>query len=244
MIREAAGGSPATGLADPRDWEAQETPLTLREAQVLQLIAEGLTNREIGQRLGLAVKTVKNYSTSFFDSGGRRGDGAEHPDLPVDVEILPAATVDATLLNTITSRAGELRVVKSLTGTGAGSQGAIVLSIVCGDALNETFTIPARSSAGEYTRTFGDLPAGSECTVTETETGAATGVQVDGDGPVTVTVPAGAGVAAVLANEVTVTSAGGLAYTGGQWRLDVLLLGAGSVLLGAWFLVRRRRIVT
>lgn len=33
--------------------------LTPRELQVLRLIAEGQTNREIGQRLGLSVGTVK-----------------------------------------------------------------------------------------------------------------------------------------------------------------------------------------
>ncbi|WP_158297084.1 response regulator transcription factor [Zhihengliuella sp. ISTPL4] len=66
IIREAAGRSSTAGLTDPEDRSEQEAQLTLREAQVLGLIAEGLTNREIGQRLGLAVKTVKNYSTSLF----------------------------------------------------------------------------------------------------------------------------------------------------------------------------------
>ena len=35
--------------------------LTEREREVLDLIAEGLTNRQIGERLFLAEKTVKNY---------------------------------------------------------------------------------------------------------------------------------------------------------------------------------------
>ncbi|WP_158297086.1 thioester domain-containing protein [Zhihengliuella sp. ISTPL4] len=177
-------------------------------------------------------------------ASGETAEVAVEPSAPVDVEILPAATVDAVLLNSITYRPGELRVVKSITGTGAGAQDAIVLSIDCGSALNETFTIPARSSAGEYTQTFGPLPAGTACTVTETEIGSATGVQVDADGPVTVTVPAGAAIDAVLANEVTAMSAAGLASTGGQWRLDILLLGVGTVLLGVWVVARRRRIVT
>lgn len=40
--------------------------LTLREQQVLRLITEGLTNRQIGQRLGLAEKTVKNYVSGLL----------------------------------------------------------------------------------------------------------------------------------------------------------------------------------
>ena len=40
--------------------------LTFREGQVLRLIAEGLTNREIAVRLGLAEKTVKNYASAIF----------------------------------------------------------------------------------------------------------------------------------------------------------------------------------
>ena len=40
--------------------------LTLRERQVLRLIATGMTNREIGIELGLAEKTVKNYVSGLF----------------------------------------------------------------------------------------------------------------------------------------------------------------------------------
>ncbi|MGF1957683.1 helix-turn-helix domain-containing protein, partial [Enterococcus casseliflavus] len=40
--------------------------LGLRERQVLTLIADGLTNRQIGERLGLAEKTVKNYVSSVL----------------------------------------------------------------------------------------------------------------------------------------------------------------------------------
>ncbi|PIM66045.1 DNA-binding response regulator, partial [Streptomyces sp. JV178] len=35
--------------------------LTEREREILALIGEGLTNRQIGQRLYLAEKTVKNH---------------------------------------------------------------------------------------------------------------------------------------------------------------------------------------
>ena len=42
-------------------------PLSPRELEVLQLIAEGLSNREIGERLFLALSTVKGHSRVIFD---------------------------------------------------------------------------------------------------------------------------------------------------------------------------------
>ena len=43
-----------------------EPDLGYRERQVLDLIAEGLTNRQIGERLGIAEKTVKNYVSGLL----------------------------------------------------------------------------------------------------------------------------------------------------------------------------------
>ncbi len=57
-IRTVATGA---SLFDPAT-----TDLTLRERQVLRLITDGLTNRQIGERLGLAEKTVKNYASGLF----------------------------------------------------------------------------------------------------------------------------------------------------------------------------------
>jgi LuxR family maltose regulon positive regulatory protein len=42
-------------------------PLTERELEVLRLIAEGLSNREIGERLFLALSTVKGHNKIIFD---------------------------------------------------------------------------------------------------------------------------------------------------------------------------------
>ncbi len=44
--------------------------LGLRERQILRLIADGLTNRQIGDTLGIAEKTVKNYVSSLLNKLG------------------------------------------------------------------------------------------------------------------------------------------------------------------------------
>ena len=74
----AAGGS----LLDPQSTarvlrRLRERPakdplaaLTAQERRILDLIGEGLTNRQIGERLYLAEKTVKNYVSSVFDKLG------------------------------------------------------------------------------------------------------------------------------------------------------------------------------
>ena len=40
--------------------------LTQQERRILELIAEGLTNRQIGERMFLAEKTVKNYVSNLL----------------------------------------------------------------------------------------------------------------------------------------------------------------------------------
>jgi two-component system response regulator DevR len=44
--------------------------LTQREREVLDLISDGLTNRQIGERMFLAEKTVKNYVSSLLSKLG------------------------------------------------------------------------------------------------------------------------------------------------------------------------------
>jgi two-component system, NarL family, response regulator DevR len=75
-VRTVASGQ---SLLDPRsttqmlrrlrDREARKDPLAAlsdQERQILELIGEGLTNRQIGERMFLAEKTVKNYVSNLF----------------------------------------------------------------------------------------------------------------------------------------------------------------------------------
>jgi len=46
------------------------TNLTEREREILDLIAQGLTNRQIGERMFLAEKTIKNYVSTLLTKLG------------------------------------------------------------------------------------------------------------------------------------------------------------------------------
>ena len=67
-----AGAGPAAGSAAGADdvmpitFHVQDLKLTGREQQVLTLIGAAMTNRQIGDRLGLAEKTVKNYVSALM----------------------------------------------------------------------------------------------------------------------------------------------------------------------------------
>jgi LuxR family maltose regulon positive regulatory protein len=50
-----------------RDGEPLIEPLSQRELEVLHLIAQGLSNREISERLFLALNTVKGHNQKIFN---------------------------------------------------------------------------------------------------------------------------------------------------------------------------------
>ena len=50
--------------------DAALAPLTDQERRVLELIGEGLTNRQIGERMFLAEKTIKNYVSALLSKLG------------------------------------------------------------------------------------------------------------------------------------------------------------------------------
>lgn len=53
-------------LRAPREDDERLARLTEQERRILDLIAEGLTNRQIAQRIHLAEKTVKNYVSNLL----------------------------------------------------------------------------------------------------------------------------------------------------------------------------------
>jgi len=65
--RRAGGGGGVPGYLQIA---GQGVHLTDREVQVVRLVAEGYTNREISQALGLSEHTIKNYMFRVFDKVG------------------------------------------------------------------------------------------------------------------------------------------------------------------------------
>ena len=63
-----------------KDDEDELAVLTDQERKILELIANGLTNRQIGERMFLAEKTVKNYVSNMFAKLGmsRRTEAAAY----------------------------------------------------------------------------------------------------------------------------------------------------------------------
>ena len=163
------------------------------------------------------------------------------PELPTPVTITPGGVQSATVTNTYTFTPGTLAVTKEFAGEAAGAQGEVVLQVTCGpdgSVLDETVTIPAET-AETVTRNFEDLPAGTECTVTETETGATTTVSVETVITDPVTIPAAGGAEVTVTNTysfvpgalaVTKAIAGEAAGQQGEVLLQVTCGPDGSVL--------------
>jgi two-component system response regulator DevR len=61
VVERMRGGAPG---------DSRLASLSTRERQIMALIADGLTNREIGLRLSLAEKTVKNYVSGLLGKLG------------------------------------------------------------------------------------------------------------------------------------------------------------------------------
>lgn len=72
LIRVASGEDVVAATATPKsahpglEWPGKRAGLTERESQVLALLAEGMTNREIAAGLYLSAETVKSYVAQIF----------------------------------------------------------------------------------------------------------------------------------------------------------------------------------
>lgn len=62
---EVPEDAPGTRRMDPDRLEVPDEPLTPREHDVLELVAEGLSNKAIGARLGISDQTVKFHVASI-----------------------------------------------------------------------------------------------------------------------------------------------------------------------------------
>jgi DNA-binding NarL/FixJ family response regulator len=91
LLDPAVTGRVMRRLSNPTGADQRMASLSAREREVLDLIGQGLTNRQIGERLFLAEKTIKNYVSGLLSKLGmerrteaavfvarREGDASHH----------------------------------------------------------------------------------------------------------------------------------------------------------------------
>ena len=69
VVKEIA--VPAEGFI-PNERKREDLHITRRELEILELIARGLSNREIAEKLFVSENTVKTHSSRVFDKLGAR----------------------------------------------------------------------------------------------------------------------------------------------------------------------------
>jgi len=63
---------PATVPFVPNEKKREELTITPRELEILELIAQGMSNREIAEKLFVSENTVKTHSSRVFEKLGAR----------------------------------------------------------------------------------------------------------------------------------------------------------------------------
>ena len=63
---------PAQSPFVPNESKREDLGITPREVEILELIAQGLSNREIAQKLFVSENTVKTHSSRVFDKLGAK----------------------------------------------------------------------------------------------------------------------------------------------------------------------------
>jgi DNA-binding CsgD family transcriptional regulator len=67
VVREVPAALPADGPFTPDAARLEQLGITPRELQILELIAAGMSNREIAEKLFVSENTVKTHSSRIFD---------------------------------------------------------------------------------------------------------------------------------------------------------------------------------
>lgn len=60
------------GYLRPSEKEAEPSPLSAREREIIQLLAEGYSNKEVADRLGISAKTAETHRTNIMRKMGFR----------------------------------------------------------------------------------------------------------------------------------------------------------------------------
>jgi Domain of unknown function (DUF5979) len=120
------------------------------------------------------------------------------PALPLTVTIGAGARETVTITDTYATAEGALIVVKEITGSAGGQQGAVDITATCGGTTN-TFSVPAGATNPEPFTVTG-LPAGISCTIAEPNDGSTPTIDVTTTPalPLTVSVPAGEAATATI----------------------------------------------
>jgi NarL family two-component system response regulator LiaR len=72
VVKEVPGAPPGGGAFIPNDQKRNDLGITPREFEILRLIAQGMSNREIAEHLFVSENTVKTHSSRVFDKLGAR----------------------------------------------------------------------------------------------------------------------------------------------------------------------------
>ena len=70
VVREVMVAAPSTFIRD--ETKLESLGITPRELEILELIAAGLSNKEIAERVFVSENTVKTHSSRVFDKLGAR----------------------------------------------------------------------------------------------------------------------------------------------------------------------------
>jgi NarL family two-component system response regulator LiaR len=70
LVKEVPAPAGKAFIADER--KREDLGITRRELEILELIAQGMSNREIAEKLYVSENTVKTHSSRVFDKLGAR----------------------------------------------------------------------------------------------------------------------------------------------------------------------------